>query len=146
MGAMKEFHPEGPVRPDDHHLILPLERVDLDAVLAREDTARAMRALLSQLAARAEMTLADETPGRLRNAALADAGPDGALSSSTARSPGRGRRSSAGARRRSAAASRRSLSGGCEGRPPGVDRPPRPAGWRPQAVAGDPQPGSLVEA
>ena len=46
---------------------------------AREDTARAMRALLSQLAARAEMTLDDETPGRLRNAALADAGPDGAL-------------------------------------------------------------------
>ncbi len=129
MEAMKEFNTEGPVRPDEHYLIPPLERIDLDEVLglvrsgkyfalhaprqtgktsallalrdllnsgaagdyrcvyanfevgqaAREDTARALRALLSQLAARAEMTLADETPGRLRNAALADAGPDGAL-------------------------------------------------------------------
>ena len=129
MGVMKEFNTEGPVRADDHYLIPPLERIDLDAVLdlvrskkyfalhaprqtgktsallalrdllnsgaagdfrcvyanfevgqaAREDTARAMRALLSQLASRAEATLDDETPGRLRNAALADAGPDGAL-------------------------------------------------------------------
>ena len=129
MEAMKEFNTEGPVRPDEHYLIPPLERIDLDAVLglvrsrkyfalhaprqtgktsallalrdllnsgaegdyrcvyanfevgqaAREDTARALRALLSQLATRAEMTLADEMPGRLRNAALADAGPDGAL-------------------------------------------------------------------
>ena len=47
---------------------------------AREDTVRAMRALLSQLASRAEATLDDETPGRLRNDALADAGPDGACS------------------------------------------------------------------
>ena len=46
---------------------------------AREDTARAMRALLGQLARRAQTTLGDETPNRLRNAALADAGPDGAL-------------------------------------------------------------------
>ena len=129
MEATKEFNTEGPVRPDEHYLIPPLERIDLDEVLglvrtskyfalhaprqtgktsallalrdllssgeagdyrcvyanfevgqaAREDTARAMRALLSQLATRAEMTLADGTPGRLRNAALADAGPDGAL-------------------------------------------------------------------
>ena len=129
MGTMKEFNTEGPVRPDEHYLIPPLERIDLDEVLglvrsrkyfalhaprqtgktsallalrdllnsgaagdyrcvyanfevgqaAREDTARALRALLSQLALRAEMTLGDETPGRLRNAALADAGPDGAL-------------------------------------------------------------------
>ena len=126
---MKEFNTEGPVRPDEHYLIPPLERIDLDEVLgfvrsgkyfalhaprqtgktsallalrdllnsgeagdyrcvyanfevgqaAREDTARALRALLGQLATRAEMTLDDETPGRLRNAALADAGPDGAL-------------------------------------------------------------------
>ena len=126
---MKEFNTEGPVRPDEHYLIPPLERIDLDEVLglvrsgkyfalhaprqtgktsallalrdllnsgeagdyrcvyanfevgqaAREDTARALRALLGQLATRAEMTLADETPRRLRNAALADAGPDGAL-------------------------------------------------------------------
>ena len=129
MEAMKEFNTEGPVRPDEHYLIPPLERIDLDEVLglvrsrkyfalhaprqtgktsallalrdllnsgaegdyrcvyanfevgqaAREDTARALRALLSQLATRAELTLGDETPGRLRNAALADAGPDGAL-------------------------------------------------------------------
>ena len=46
---------------------------------AREDTARAMRAMLGQLASRAETTLGDRTPGRLRHAALADAGPDGAL-------------------------------------------------------------------
>ena len=46
---------------------------------AREDTARAMRAMLGQLASRAETTLGDPTPGRLRHAALTDAGPDGAL-------------------------------------------------------------------
>ena len=46
---------------------------------AREDTERAMRAMLGQLARRAETTLGDRTPSRLRNAALADAGPDGAL-------------------------------------------------------------------
>ena len=46
---------------------------------AREDTARAMRAMLGQLASRAETTLGDPTPSRLRHAALADAGPDGAL-------------------------------------------------------------------
>ena len=46
---------------------------------AREDTARAMRAMLGQLASRAETTLGDRTPSRLRHAALADAGPDGAL-------------------------------------------------------------------
>ena len=129
MEATKEFNTEGPVRADEHYLIPPLERIDLDEVLglvrsgkyfalhaprqtgktsallalrdllnsgeacdyrcvyanfevgqaAREDTARALRALLGQLATRAEMTLDDETPGRLRNAALADAGPDGAL-------------------------------------------------------------------
>ncbi len=45
----------------------------------REDTARTMRAMLSQLVSGAEATLGDETPRRLRNAALEDAGPDGAL-------------------------------------------------------------------
>ncbi len=45
----------------------------------REDTTRAMPALLGQLVRRAETTLGDETPRRLRKDALADTGPDGAL-------------------------------------------------------------------
>ena len=128
METVRFFNTEGPVRPDEHYCIPPLERVDLDHVLdlvrskkyfvlhaprqtgktsallalrdllnsgaagdyrcvyanfevgqaGREDTARAMRATLGQLGWRAE-TLGDETPNRLRNAALADVGPDGAL-------------------------------------------------------------------
>ena len=46
---------------------------------AREDTARAMRAMLGELARRARVTLGDETPGDLRAAALETEGPDGAL-------------------------------------------------------------------
>ena len=129
METVRFFNTEGPVRPDEHYCIPPLERVDLDQVLdlvrskkyfvlhaprqtgktsallalrdllnsgtagdyrcvyanfevgqaGREDTARAMRAMLGQLGWRAETTLRDETPNRLRNRALADAGPDGAL-------------------------------------------------------------------
>ena len=33
MQPMRFFNTEGPVRPDDHYCIPPLERIDLDAVL-----------------------------------------------------------------------------------------------------------------
>ena len=33
MERMRFFNTEGPVRPDDHYCIPPLERIDLDAVL-----------------------------------------------------------------------------------------------------------------
>ena len=46
---------------------------------AREDTARAMRALLGELARRARVTLDDQTPDALRGAALETEGADGAL-------------------------------------------------------------------
>ena len=46
---------------------------------AREDTARAMRAMLGELARRARLTLGDETPDRLRASALEADGADGAL-------------------------------------------------------------------
>ena len=46
---------------------------------AREDTSRAMRALLGELARRARLTLGDETPDALRGAALETEGADGAL-------------------------------------------------------------------
>ena len=46
---------------------------------AREDTARAMRAMLGELARRARITLGDETPNGLRGAALETKGADGAL-------------------------------------------------------------------
>ena len=124
---MRFFNTEGPVRPDDHYCIPPLERIDLDTVLglvrdkkyfvlhaprqtgktsallalrdmlnasgdyrcvyadfevgqaAREDTARAMRALLGELARQARVTLGDKTPDALRSAALETEGADGAL-------------------------------------------------------------------
>ena len=127
MRRMRFFNTEGPVRPDDHYCIPPLERIDLDAVLrlirdkkyfvlhaprqtgkttallalrdllnaggdyrcvyadfevgqaAREDTARAMRALLGELARRARVTLNDDTPDVLRGSALETEGADGAL-------------------------------------------------------------------
>ena len=127
MQPMRFFNTEGPVRPDDHYCIPPLERIDLDAVLrlirdkkyfvlhaprqtgktsallalrdllnaagdyrcvyadfevgqaAREDTARAMRALLGELARRARVTLGDGTPDALRGSALETEGADGAL-------------------------------------------------------------------
>ena len=46
---------------------------------AREDTARAMLAMLGELARRARLTLGDETPGDLRGASLESEGADGAL-------------------------------------------------------------------
>ena len=46
---------------------------------AREDTARAMRPLLGELARRARITLGDQTPDGLRGAALETEGADGAL-------------------------------------------------------------------
>ncbi len=46
---------------------------------AREDTARAMRAMLGELARRARVTLGDRTPDGFRGAALETEGPDGAL-------------------------------------------------------------------
>ena len=46
---------------------------------AREDTARAMRAMLGELARRARITLGDEIPNGLRGAALETEGADGAL-------------------------------------------------------------------
>ena len=46
---------------------------------AREDTARAMRAMLGELARRARLTLGDGTPDGLRRAALENEGADGAL-------------------------------------------------------------------
>ena len=46
---------------------------------AREDTARAMRALLGELARQARVTLGDKTPDALRIAALETEGADGAL-------------------------------------------------------------------
>ena len=124
---MRFFNTEGPVRPDDHYCIPPLERIDLDTVLglvrdkkyfvlhaprqtgktsallalrdllngggdyrcvyadfevgqaAREDTARAMRPLLGELARQARVTLGDDTPDALRGAALETEGADGAL-------------------------------------------------------------------
>ena len=127
MRRMRFFNTEGPVRPDDHYCIPPLERIDLDMVLglirdkkyfvlhaprqtgktsalltlrdllngngdyrcvyadfevgqaAREDTARAMRALLGELARQARVTLGDKTPDALRSAALETEGADGAL-------------------------------------------------------------------
>ena len=127
MERMRFFNTEGPVRPDDHYCVPPLERIDLDAVVglvrdkkyfvlhaprqtgktsallalrdllnsggdyrcvyadfevgqaAREDTARAMRALLGELARQARVTLGDKTPDALRSAALETEGADGAL-------------------------------------------------------------------
>ena len=46
---------------------------------AREDTGRAMQAMLGELARRARLTLGDDTPDGLRTAALKTEGPDGAL-------------------------------------------------------------------
>ena len=127
MPSMRFFNTEGPVRPDDHYHIPPLDRLNLADLLglvrdkkyfvlhaprqtgktsallalrdllnaggdyrcvyadfevgqaAREDTARAMRAMLGELARRAHVTLGDDTPDRLRGAALETEGPDGAL-------------------------------------------------------------------
>ena len=44
---------------------------------AREDTERAMRAMLGELARRARLSLGDQTPDRLRGTALETEGADG---------------------------------------------------------------------
>ena len=126
--AMRFFNTEGPVRPDDHYAIQPLDRVDVDELLslirtkryfvlhaprqtgktsalialrdllnsgeagdfrcvhtnvevgqvARDDTARGIRAILSRLAMRARL-LGDHFPHESWLDVLEASGPDDAL-------------------------------------------------------------------
>ncbi|MYH31599.1 MAG: ATP-binding protein [Acidobacteria bacterium] len=126
---MRFFNTEGPVRSDDHYLIPPLDRVNLDALLGlvrdkryfvlhaprqtgktsallalrdllnsgaagdyrcvyadveaaqalREDVAESMRAVLSELALQASLTLGEETLEGIWPGALERAGPGQAL-------------------------------------------------------------------
>ena len=125
---MRFFNTEGPVRPDDHYAIPPLDRMDVDELLAlirakryfvlhaprqtgktsalialrdllnsgevgnfrcvhtnvevgqvaRDDTARGLRAILSRLAMRARL-LHDDFPHESWRAVLEASGPDDAL-------------------------------------------------------------------
>ena len=125
---MRFFNTEGPVRPDDHYAISPLDRMDVDELLglirakryfvlhaprqtgktsalialrdllnsgkvgdfrcvhtnvevgqvARDDTARGIRAILSRLAMRARL-LGDDFPHEAWRAVLEASGPDDAL-------------------------------------------------------------------
>ena len=125
---MRFFNTEGPVRPDDHYAIPPLDRMDVDELLAlirakryfvlhaprqtgktsalialrdllnsgaagnfrcvhtnvevgqvaRDDTARGIRAILSRLAMRARL-LHDDFPHESWRAVLEASGPDDAL-------------------------------------------------------------------
>ena len=125
---MRRFNTEGPVRPDDHYGIPPLDRLDLEELLglirgkryfvlhaprqtgktsalialrdllnrgaagdfrcvsvnvevaqvARDDTARGMRAILSSLATRARL-LGDDYPGGVWPDVLTKVGPEDAL-------------------------------------------------------------------
>ena len=125
---MRFFNTEGPVRPDDHYAIQPLDRMDVDELLAlirakryfvlhaprqtgktsalialrdllnsgevgnfrcvhtnvevgqvaRDDTARGLRAILSRLAMRARL-LHDDFPHESWRAVLEASGPDDAL-------------------------------------------------------------------
>ena len=125
---MRFFNTEGPVRPDDHYVIRPLERVDIGEILdriraeryfvlhaprqtgktsalialrdllnsgevgnfrcvdvnvevgqvARDDTARGMRSILSSLASSARL-LGDDFPRRFWLDILQQSGPDDAL-------------------------------------------------------------------
>ena len=125
---MRFFNTAGPVVAEDHYLVPPLERMDLDEVLslvqqkkyfvlhaprqtgkttallalrdqlnegaigdfrcvyanleigqaAREDTGRAMRAILAEIAERASL-LGDSFPRTVIEECLASAGPDGAF-------------------------------------------------------------------
>ena len=125
---MRFFNTEGPVRPDDHYAIPPLERVDVDELLglirteryfvvhaprqtgktsalialrdllnsgevgdfrcvdvnvevgqvARDDTGRGMRSILSSLASSARL-LGDDFPRRVWLDILQQSGPDDAL-------------------------------------------------------------------
>ncbi len=128
MAPMRFFNTAGPVVPEDHYLVPPLERMDLDGILslvqqkkyfvlhaprqtgkttallavrdrlnegaagnfrcvyanleigqaAREDTGRAMRAILAEIGRRASL-LGDSFPKSASEECLASAGPDGAL-------------------------------------------------------------------
>ena len=125
---MRFFNTEGPVRPDDHYAIAPLDRMDVEELLglirgkryfvlhaprqtgktsalialrdllnggaagdfrcvdvnvevgqvARDDTARGLRAILSSLASSARL-LGDDYPRRVWLDVLRQSGPDGAL-------------------------------------------------------------------
>ena len=125
---MRFFNTEGPMRPDDHYTIPPLDRVDVDELLglirteryfvlyaprqtgktsalialrdllnsgeagsfrcvdvnvevgqvARDDTARGVRAILGSLAENAQ-ELGDDYPGGVWQDVLAKVGPDSAL-------------------------------------------------------------------
>ena len=125
---MRRFNTEGPVRPDDHYAIPPLDRMDVEELLdlirakryfvlhaprqtgktsalialrdllnsgeigdfgcvnvnvevgqvARDDTARGIRAILSNLADCA-LLLGDDYPDRVWPDVLAKAGPENAL-------------------------------------------------------------------
>ena len=127
--SMRFFNTEGPVRSDDHYLIPPLDRVNLDGLLGlvrdkryfvlhaprqtgktsallalrdllnsgaagdyrcvyadveaaqalREDVAEGMRAVLSELALQASLTLSDDTLEGIWPGALERAGPGQAL-------------------------------------------------------------------
>ena len=127
MADVRFFNTEGPIRPDEHYHIPPLDRVNIDDLLGivrqeryfvlhaprqtgktsvllalrdlliaeggyrcvyanfeigqagREDTERAMRAMLGELARQARQTLGDHTPDGLRGPALETEGADGAL-------------------------------------------------------------------
>ena len=124
---MRFFNTAGPVQPEYHYTVPPLERVDLDEILmlvrqmkyfvlhaprqtgktstllaladqlnrsgdyrcvyvnfeagqaAREDTPRAMRTLLGELASRATDFLQDDLVDRVKSEMLDEFGPDGAL-------------------------------------------------------------------
>ena len=124
---MRFFNTEGPIRPDDHYHIPPLDRMDLDELLGlvrderyfvlhaprqtgktsvllalrdllnaggdcrcvyanveagqamREDVAEGMRAVLSELALEASVTLNDETLEAIWPGVLERAGPGQAL-------------------------------------------------------------------
>ena len=127
--CMRSFNTAGPVVPEDHYCVRPLDRMDLDYVLrliqakkyfilhaprqtgktsallalqdllneeatgpyrcvylnferaqtAREDVARAMEAILTELALRARLALNDDFVRRNWRDCLAAAGPDSAL-------------------------------------------------------------------
>ena len=131
---MRRFNTEGPIRPEDHYHIPPLDRVNLDEILqlildkryfvlyaprqtgktsalialrdllnrgeqgdfrcvhtnvevgqaGREDTGRAIRAILSRLASRARL-LGDEFLHNAWSDILAESGPDDALSEALTR-------------------------------------------------------------
>ena len=85
---MRFFNTEGPIRPEDHYHVPPLDRVNVDELLGlirdkkyfvREDVAEGMRAVLSELALEASVTLGDETLEGIWPGVLDRAGPGQAL-------------------------------------------------------------------